>query len=167
MPPLFSTEIIRKLRNYGARRSTRSFKREIRSHCSKNHLKTATDLAKASGAEENVTVVGKYRYFNNAPIGSGAFSSVFLAIKDEQTDEQSGTIHCSVFALKRIEKTKVDPKEIIREVKTLMSLSNDNENIVRYYGVEHSQDRFFQYICLDLMDGDLNEFVTNTMSIKI
>ena len=165
--PRFFTEIISKLRQRGARRSAQSFQRELRSRCSKRHLQNATDLVTAAQEDDSLTVVGKYRYFNDQPIGSGAFSSVFLAIKDEQTDEQSGTIHCSVFALKRVEKTRVNPKEITREVKALMSLSNDNENIVRYYGVEDSQDKFFQYICLELMDGDLNEFVTNNDVNKV
>ncbi len=146
--PPFYDEIIKKLLQYGARRSTQSFKREIRSHVQEVICTMQRTLLQTTGTEENVTVVGKYRYFNNEPIGSGAFSSVFLAIKDEQTDEQSGTIHCSVFALKRIEKTKVNPKEITGEVKTLMSLSNDNENIVKYYGVEQSQDNFFSIFVL-------------------
>ena len=165
--PQFFTEIICKLRQRGARRCAQSFERKLSSSCSKSHLKHATDLAKSTKEDGSLSVVGKYRYFNGQPIGSGAFSSVFLAIKDEHTDEQSGTIHCSVFALKRIEKTRVNPKEIKREVKALMSLSNDNENIVRYYGVEDSLDKFFQYICLELMDGDLNEFVTNSDVNKV
>ena len=165
--PQFFTEIVWKLRQRGASRSAQSFERKLSSCCSKSHLKHATDLAKSTQEDDSLTVVGKYRYFNGQPIGSGAFSLVFLAIKDEQTDEQSGTIHCSVFALKRIEKSRVNPKEITREVKALMSLSNENENIVRYYGVEDSPDKFFQYICLELMDGDLNEFVTNNDVNKV
>jgi serine/threonine protein kinase/ankyrin repeat protein len=158
--PPFYNEIINKLVQYGARRSAESCKRKVRSRCPKSHLQNATDLAKTRGTEETVTVVGKYRYFNHLPIGSGAFSSVFLAIKDEYLDERSGTIQCSLFALKRIEKAKVNPKEITREVKTLFSLSNQCENVVKCHGFEHS-DEFFQYLCLDLMDGDLKEFVTN------
>jgi serine/threonine protein kinase len=159
--PSLYTKIIDKLLLHGARQSVQSYKREIRSRCPKSHLKNATDLSKTTGREANVTVVGKYRYFNDKPIGSGAFSSVFLAIKDENPVERSGTIQCSLFALKRIEKAKVNPKEITREVKTLISLSNKCENIVKYYGLEHSEDEFFQYLCVDLLNGDLNEFVTN------
>ncbi|CAB3989998.1 Ankyrin repeat domain-containing 50 [Paramuricea clavata] len=129
-----------------------------------SHLKNATDLAKTTGREANVTVVGKYRYFKDKPIGSGAFSLMFLAIKDEHLDKRSGTIQYSLFALKRIEKANVNPKEIIREVKTLILFSNECENIVKYYGFEHSKDEFFHYLCLDLMDGNLNEFVTNDVN---
>jgi serine/threonine protein kinase len=165
LQPSFYRGIINKLLHYGARRSAQSFNREIRSRCPKSRLKNATDLAKTTGAEDIVTVVGKYRYFNDAPIGSGAFSSVFLAIKDEHLDGRSGTIHCSLFALKRVEKAKVNPKEITREVQTLISLSNECENIVKYYGVEHSEDAFFQYLCIDLMDGDLEQFVSYSSEI--
>ncbi|CAB3999418.1 probable myosin light chain kinase DDB_G0292624 [Paramuricea clavata] len=165
--PPFYDEIINKLVQNGARRAE-PCKRQVRSRCPESHLQNATDLAKTIGTEDTVTVVGKYRYFHHLPIGSGAFSSVFLAIKDEHLDERSGIMHCNLFALKRVEKAKVNPKEITSEVKTLISLSNRNENIVRYYGlVEHSHDKFYQYICLELMDGDLEEFVTNGVNTAL
>ncbi|XP_028399203.1 uncharacterized protein LOC114522665 [Dendronephthya gigantea] len=162
--PIFSKIIIEKLLMYGARRSGNSFKRQLTSSCPKRHLQSAQDLAATTGTVDNVTVVGKFRYFNDQPIGSGAFSSVFLAIKDENLDE-GGKMYCRCFALKRIEKAKVNRNEINREVKTLILLSNESTNVVKYYGVEDSDDANFQYLCLELMNGDLEQFITNNSTV--
>ena len=159
-------EIIDKLVTYGARRSSHSYKRQLKSTCPRSHHPNAMALVTAQ-TTSNVTVEGNYRYFNDKPIGVGAFSSVFLAIKDEHKDDRSGTISCSLVALKRIENTKVNPNEISSEVKTLISLPSKCENIVRYHGVEHSQDGLFQYLCLELMEGDLQQFVANTSNSSL
>jgi serine/threonine protein kinase len=106
-----------------------------------------------------VTVVEKYRYSNQDSIGAGAFSNIFVAIKDENVDSTSGTTDCRAYALKRIDKAKINPREIKREIRTLLSISGKCENIIKCH--ESVEDSFFQYLCLELMDGDLNEFVTN------
>ena len=112
-----------------------------------------------------VTVVGKYRYSSQNLIGSGAFSSIFVAIKDENVDSKSGRIECRAFALKRIEKARMNSKDIKREITTLMSISDKCEHIIKYH--ESFEDDNFQYLCLDLMDGDLYEFVTNKEVNKV
>ncbi|CAB4040121.1 serine threonine- kinase endoribonuclease IRE1-like, partial [Paramuricea clavata] len=136
--------------------------RKLRS-CPTLHLKNAKRLTTAPTTE--VTVVGKYRYSNQDLIGSGGFSSIFLAIKDENVDSGSGTIECRAYALKRMEKAKMNPKEIKREITTLLSISGKCENIIKCH--ETVEDKNFQYLCLDLMDGDLEEFVTNDEVNKV
>ena len=159
-PSLYS-KIIKKLVQHGAQQSAQSCERKIKSGCPKIHLKKATKLAKTKNTKSCVRIVGQYRYFNSEPIGSGAFSSVYVAIKDEHQDDQSGTILCSVFALKRIEKAKVNPKEVKNEVKTLMTLSDGCKNIIKYH--DSLQDENFIYLCVDLLDGDLEMFVNSNV----
>ena len=129
--------------------------RKLRS-CPNRHLNNAQRL---TDSKCPVTVVEKYRYSNQDSIGAGAFSNIFVAIKDENVDSTSGTIECRAYALKRIDKAKINPREIKREIRTLLSISGKCENIIKCH--ESVEDSFFQYLCLELMDGDLNEFVTN------
>ena len=136
--------------------SFRSETRKLRS-CPQRHL---TNARRLTDPKTEILVVEKYRYSNQDMIGSGAFSSIFVAIKDENVDSKSGTIECRAYALKRMEKAKTNPKEIKREISTLLSLSDKCQNIIKCY--EAVADQSFQYLCLDLMDGDLHEFVTNT-----
>ena len=145
--PSFLTRMMSNLRFQSETRKLRS--------CPERHLTNATRL---TDAKTDVSVVEKYRYSNQGMIGSGAFSSIFVAIKDENVDSKSGTIECRAYALKRMEKAKTNPKEIKREISTLLSLSDNN--IIKCY--EAVEDQSFQYLCLDLMDGDLHEFVTNS-----
>ncbi|CAB4021650.1 serine threonine- kinase endoribonuclease IRE1-like [Paramuricea clavata] len=127
--------------------------------CPKKHSHSAQRLIKNN---DKVTVVdGKYRYSSQDPIGSGAFSSIFVAVKDENVHNKSGRIDCRVYALKRMEKAKRNPDEFKREINTLLFVSGKCENIIKYH--ESLDDNNFQYLCLDLMDGDLNEFVTNNI----
>ena len=131
-------------------------KRKLRS-CPKRHLDTAEHL---TDPKTQVCVVGKYRYLSDHSIGLGAFSTIFVAIKDENVDSRSGAIECRAYALKRLEKAKISTQEIRREITTLLSISGKCENIIKYY--DSDEDDFFQYLCLDLMDGDLHEFVENS-----
>ncbi len=135
--------------------------RKLRS-CPPRHLKNAKRL---TNPDAEVSVVEKYRYSSEVSIGSGAFSSIFVAIKDENVDSRSGAIECRAYALKRMEKAKMNPKEIKREITTLLYLSGKCENIIKCH--EAVEDGNFQYLCLDLMDGDLREFVTNIDANKI
>ena len=128
----------------------------------KRHLKNAQRL---TDPHTQATVVGKYRYSSENSIGSGAFSSIFIAIKDENLDSESGRIECRAFALKRIEKARMNSKDIKREITTLMSISDKCEHIIKYH--ESFEDDNFQYLSLDLMDGDLHEFVTNKEVNKV
>ena len=129
--------------------------RKLRS-CPKRHLNTAKRL---TDPKTHVCVVGKYRYLSEHSIGAGAFSTIFVAIKDENVDSISGAIECRAYALKRLEKAKINPQEIRREITTLLSISDKCENVIKCY--DSAEDDFFQYLCLDLMDGDLSELVTN------
>ena len=125
--------------------------------CPNRHLTSANLLTQSNNS---VAMIGRYRYLNEDSIGSGAFSNVFVAIKDENVDGTSrGKIECRAFALKRLDKAKINPREIQREITTLLSISGQCENIITCH--ESLEDPFFQYLCLDLMDGDLNEFVAN------
>ena len=132
--------------------------------CPKRHINSAKFLTECNNS--SVAVIGKYRYLNEVSIGSGAFSNIFVAIKDEYED---GTyrrkIDCRAFALKRLDKAKINPHEIKREIKTLLSISGECDNIIKCH--ESLEDPFFQYLCLDLMDGDLNEFVENEKVNKV
>ena len=135
--------------------------RKLRS-CPKRHLHKAERL---TDSRTQVTVVKKYRYSSENSIGSGAFSSIFVAIKDENVDSESQRIECRAFALKRIEKARMNSKDIKREISTLMSISDKCEHIIKYH--ESFEDENFQYLSLDLMDGDLQEFVTNDNVNKV
>ena len=130
-----------------------NLKRKLRS-CPQRHFSTANQLTKA---RNDITEVQKYRYLSQTPIGSGAFSSIFVAIKDEYVNEKSTTIDCRVIALKRMEKAKINPQEIKREVQALLSISANCENILNCY--DSLEDEFFHYLVLDLMDGDLRQFI--------
>ena len=130
--------------------------------CPKRHWENAERLTNST---QHLTVKEKYRYSSQNSIGSGAFSSIFVAIKDENADGKSGRIQCRAFALKRIEKARMNSKEIQREINTLMSISDKCEQIIKYH--DSFEDDNFQYLCLDLMDGDLREFVTNTDVNKV
>ena len=141
--------------------SVRSETRKLRS-CPKRHLGNAERL---TDPRTQVTIVEKYRYSSQNLIGSGAFSSIFVAIKDENVDSKSERIECRAFALKRIEKARMNSKDIKREITTLMSISDKCEHIIKYH--ESFEDDNFQYLCLDLMDGDLHEFVTNKEVNKV
>ena len=141
--------------------SVRNETRKLRS-CPKRHLGNAERL---TDPRTQVTVVGKYRYSSQNLIGSGAFSSIFVTIKDENVGSKSRRIQCRAFALKRIEKAKMNSKDIKREITTLISISDKCEHIIKYH--ESFEDDNFQYLCLDLMDGDLHEFVTNDNVNKV
>ena len=97
--------------------------------------------------------------------GRGAFSTVFVAIKEEHEDKGSNTIHCRAVALKRAEKGKIDPQEIKREIQTLVSVSTNCESILNYY--DSFEDESFHYLSLDLMVGDLRHFVENETAKKM
>ena len=131
-------------------------RRKLR-NCPEKYTSVAQQLIENN---DKVTVVEeKYRYSTREPpIGSGRFSSIFVTVKDENEDKQSGTIDCRVYALKRIEKAKINHREIEREIKSLLTVVK-SEYIITYHA--SFEDDIFHYICLDLMDGDLNAFVTS------
>ena len=132
--------------------------------CPERHINSAKRLTLCNNS--SVAVIGKYRYLNEESIGSGAFSNIFVAIKDEHEDRTSSLkVDCRAFALKRLDKAKINPHEIKREIKTLLSISGECDNIIKCH--ESLEDPFFQYLCLDLMDGDLNEFVANEKVNKV
>ena len=148
--------LTRLLIRHGATGQHNTLTRKLRS-CPVRHWHNAERLT--NHRTQNVVVVGKYRYSSQNLIGSGGFSSIFVAIKDEHVDNKSGSIQCCAFALKRIEKARMNSKDIQREINTLMLISHKCEQIIKYH--ESFEDDNFQYLCLDLMDGDLHEFVSN------
>lgn len=127
-------------------------------HClSQRHRSRALEIACTS----DVNIVGKYRYSIQSLINSGTFSCVYVAIKDEHEDKNSKVIQCGKFALKRLEKERIDPKEIKREMDLLLSISKQCENIVNYH--ETIEEKLSYYIALELTDGDLQCFVDNSI----
>ena len=154
--------LTRRLIRHGATGQHNTLTRKLRS-CPVRHRHNAERLT--NPRTQDVVVVGKYRYSSQNLIGSGGFSSIFVAIKDEHVDNKSGSIQCRAFALKRIEKARMNSKDVKREINTLMSISDKCEHIIRYH--DSFEDDNFQYLCLDLMDGDLREFVTNTDVNKV
>ena len=130
-------------------------KRKLRGTFPQRHFDAAQQLTDAKSP--GVIVVEKYRYFSQRSIGSGSFSSIYVATKDEHEDKKFRTIDCRAVALKRLEKAKVNPQEIKREVHALLSISTGCENILNCY--DSFEDDFFHYLCLDLMDGDLQQFI--------
>ena len=153
--PWLQRKCIKLLIRHGATGQYNTLTRKLRS-CPKRHWDNAKRLI---DFRTQVIVVGKYRYSSRNLIGRGAFSSIFVAIKDENVNSESGRIECRAFALKRIEKARMNSKDIQREITTLMFISDKCERIIRYH--ESFEDDHFQYLSLDLMDGDLQEFVTN------
>ena len=131
-------------------------KRVLRS-CPTTHQDKAQRLVDNTTTE--VTVVGKYRYCSQDRIGSGAFSTVFVAVRDEFVDGKSGTMNCIALALKRLEKATPKGDQFQREIKNFISLSEGCENVIKYY--DNFDDSSFHYIVLALMDGDLYEFIAN------
>ena len=148
---LIKNGAVRRMSNLDIRNETR----KLRS-CPRRHLNNAVRL---TDPNTRASSVGKYRYFSQSSIGSGAFSTIFVAIKDENVDSRSGIIECRAYALKRLEKAKINPQEIKKEITTLLSISGKCENVIKY--LDSDEDDCFQYLCLDLMDGDLHEFVGN------
>lgn len=130
--------------------------RKVIHSLSRRHSKAVHQLANGGcGA----TVVDKCRFTSTQPIGNGAFSNIYAAIKDETENKESGTILCREVAVKRLEKAKIDPRDIEREVKALLAISTQCENIVDYY--DTMEDENFSYIILELMDGDLRELIAD------
>ena len=152
---------IKLLIRHGATGQHNTLIRKLRS-CPKRHW---TNAERLTHSRTLATVVGKYRYCSQNLIGSGAFSSIFVAIKDENVDSEFGRIQCRAFALKRIEKARMNSKDIKREISTLLSISDKCEHIIKYH--ESFEDDNFQYLCLDLMDGDLYEFIRNDNVNKV
>lgn len=121
-----------------------------------------TTLEQLATTTENVTIIqDKYRYFSDKVhvIGTGSFSSTYAALKDEHKDEKSGKIYCRAIALKRVDRGRCNRDDVKREIKVLISPSSQCKNIVDY--IETLEDPSFYYICLELMDGDLKDFISN------
>ena len=85
---------IKLLIKHGAKGQQNTLTRKLR-YCPKRHCRNAERL---TDSRIQVTVVEKYRYSIQNLIGSGAFSSIFVAIKDENVDSESGRIECRAFA---------------------------------------------------------------------
>ena len=124
---------------------------------SKRYSENAKQLATATDAK----IVGtNYRYESDKAIGLGAFSCIFVAIEDGEPiiKKKSTKISCIARALKRLERARINPSELRREVEVLVNHSAQCESIVKYYSREYDKD--FYYIFLQLMDGDLRHFVS-------
>ena len=114
-----------------------------------------------------VKVVGaSYRYSDDSFINNDSFGRVYASIKDEFKDENSNVITCKAYALKRIEKVIIDIKDVHREVKLLVELSGEcDKYIFRYHEVIPTTD--FDFIVLELMDGDFSWFIADNQTRKL
>ena len=131
------------------------------------HSKRYSENAKQLATATDAIIVGKkYRYKSDKAIGLGAFSCIFVAIEDGEPNikKKSTKISCTARALKRLEKARINQSELRREVEVLLAHSTQCESIVEYYNREDDKD--FYYICLELMDGDLQHFVSRRKVIE-
>jgi serine/threonine protein kinase len=87
-------------------------------------------------------------WYHESPIGKGASACVFAGINPKDGRE---------VCVKRLAKFHMQRAEDIREIRNLASLVNC-EHIVRYFYFYENDD--FSFIILELMDGNLEEFLS-------
>ncbi|CAG8514286.1 1243_t:CDS:2 [Dentiscutata heterogama] len=106
--------------------------------------------------EKEIVEYNYYGFKNLKMIGSGAYSSVYRAINKENTDE--------VFALKEIENKEEISKEIVNELKNMLSIKH-HKNIIKFYGIAKFEDfkdenRIKYVLVLEYADsGTLSEYL--------
>ena len=107
------------------------------------YLEQLSDLQKGDSMRQL-----KHYRFHEDKVAEGCMGEVYVAINEKDLRE---------LALKRVKKDSNDSK-IKSEIKALCYLSQkDAPNIVHYY--ELMEDENFYFIALELMDGDLNDFI--------
>ena len=90
----------------------------------------------------------KHYRFHEDKLAEGCMGEVYVAVNEKDRRE---------LALKRVKKVLKD-SQVKSEIKALCSQSQkDAPNIVNYYDL--IEDDNFYYIALELMDGDLNDFI--------
>ena len=102
-------------------------------------------LAKVARRQE-CEQVGQFLYYR-CHLASGSFGFVFAGINEKDGRE---------VAIKRIEKLRLQRPEDQREISNLTALA-DCEQVVRY--VSFYDDDHFSYVVLELMEGNLEEYL--------
>ncbi|XP_031574916.1 uncharacterized protein LOC116308594 [Actinia tenebrosa] len=85
-------------------------------------------------------------------LASGSFGLVFAGINEKDGRE---------VAIKRTEKQRMKRREDKREIQSLTALANC-EQVVRY--LSFSEDEHFCYVVLELMEGNLDDYLENNYS---
>ena len=106
-------------------------------------VKHKTKLGKVAGKQETLSA-GEISY-HKEKVGTGSFGSIFAGINTRDGEE---------VAVKRMDKSRLKPREVKREIENLVRLRSDH--IVRY--ISSFEDKFFLFVVLELMEGNLREF---------
>ena len=105
-------------------------------------------LAQVAQCQQSCQV--KMFHYHNEPIGSGAFGKVFVGINSDDGRE---------VAIKRMEQQLLHRPEARREIDNLVFLA-DCQHVVQLYSCQ--TDLYFIYIVLELMDGNLEEYLDSS-----
>ena len=106
-------------------------------------VKHKTKLATVARKQEIISA-GEI-WYHKEKVGTGSFGSIFAGINTRDGEE---------VAVKRIDISRLKPREVTREIKNLVRLRSDH--IVRY--ISSFEDKFFVFVVLELMEGNLREF---------
>lgn len=103
-------------------------------------------MLSAAARGQNCQKIGDYCY-NVHPIGSGAFSKVYVAINVQDGRE---------VALKRVDTCRMKTRQDDREVRSLVQLAGCPQ-VIRY--ISFTRETEFIWIALELMEGTLNDLL--------
>ena len=106
-------------------------------------VKHKTKLATVARKQEIISA-GEI-WYHKEKVGTGSFGSVFAGINTRDSEE---------VAVKRMDKSRLKPREVKREIENLVRLRSDH--VVRY--ISSFEDKFFLFVVLELMEGNLREF---------
>ena len=106
-------------------------------------VKHKTKLATVARKQEIISA-GEI-WYHKEKVGTGSFGSIFAGINTRDSEE---------VAVKRMDKSRLKPREVKREIENLVRLRSDH--IVRY--ISSFEDKFFLFVVLELMEGNLREF---------
>ena len=106
-------------------------------------VKHKTKLGKVARKQEIISA-GEI-WYHKEKVGTGSFGSIFAGINTRDSEE---------VAVKRMDKSRLKSREVKREIENLVRLRSDH--IVRY--ISSFEDKFFLFVVLELMEGNLREF---------
>ena len=106
-------------------------------------VKHKTKLAKVARKQE-ILSAGEI-WYHNEKVGTGSFGSIFAGINTRDGEE---------VAVKRMDISRLKPREVTREIKNLVRLRSDH--IVRY--ISSFENELFIFVILELMEENLRDF---------
>ena len=106
-------------------------------------VKHKTKLGKVARKQEIISA-GEI-WYHKEKVGTGSFGSIFAGINTRDSEE---------VAVKRMDKSRLKPREVKREIANLIRLRSDH--IVRY--ISSFENEFFIFVILELMEENLREF---------